>query len=375
MLMSSALSLCIGVGVTLWKESFWPGLEKCLDGQSIRAVLPVNLFFQTAFVLKFEALRQLDPDIVSLLSQVNLVLLAVAARIFFRRRYNYYQWGSLVMVSFSIMAYLTTRNMEGLSWSSFWGPLKTKFSTQIEGYFCIVFMCVIEICATVLAEKFLKGGLGRKGAPREEQVHFWVQKVHVDISGLTILLCFWIFLRWKCPNESFDWICKPVHYQKIMDDGLLSGWDRWTGAVLILSISKAWLAGWVSKHLDSVVKQIGSCVALVLTYAEVQLMAWEIPQIPTVLSLVLVLVWIWRFFRAGRKPTAVKADFAYVESYRGPPSSLRSRTARKRALSESFLDIVSTSFPFRFRRLGLQVRCSATSGALFASSPPPNEVP
>lgn len=370
MLMTCLASLCIGVVVTLNQEGMRPGLKKCLDRQSIGRVLPVNGLFQIAFVLKFEALRQLDPDIVSLLSQVNVVLLAVAAKIFFGRRYSSTQWLWLVMVSFSIMVYLATRNMEGLSWSSFWGPLEMKFSTQIQGYSCVVAMCLIEIWATVWAEKFLKGHLatGRRDTPREEHAHFWVQKVHVDISGLIILSFFWFLLGCTCRYESFDLIRKAIHYQQVLDHGVLSGWNLWTIIVLVFSVSKAWLAGWVSKHMDSVVKQIGSCVALILTYVEVRYMAGEVPRVQTLLSVSMVLLSIWMFFRASRKPRAAKdgplgpshvADFEphlrsssgspsgakpsddWVGNYKGPPGP-----------QKTSLRLFWSSFQCRVRRVG-----------------------
>merc|ERR1719277_2363049 len=42
-----------------------------------------------------------------------------------------------------------------------------------------------------------------------------------------------------------------------------------TVAVLGLVFGKLWISSWLAKMLDSVVKQLGSCVAMTLTYVEV----------------------------------------------------------------------------------------------------------
>ena len=306
MFMSCCVSLCTGMFVTVYTEGISEGLKSCLDRRSIAYVLPINALFLVASALKFKALTRLDPDIVSMLSQANLVLLALAARVIMKKRYRRRQYLSLVMISLSMCAYLINRDATNR-------PVGVALSAgHVNGYCIVLTMCIIETAAMVLAEWFLKGWQ-RQPAPsspnREPQppsqppLPFHIQKVHVEISGL-VLTAVW------------QWIVMPSFFltpQQIRHSWL-SGWDRWTVAVLIMVVSKAWLAGLVSKLLDSVMKQIGSCLAILLTYVEVIIWidpAGASPNANTLLCFALVLLSIIMFAYADiqeprnrkRKPT------------------------------------------------------------------------
>ena len=110
MLMSCFVSLCTGILIACRVDGMRLGLQKCFDLTSILRIAPINALFQVAFVLKFEALRQLDPDIVSMLSQANLVFLAIAARLIMQKKYSSLQWRSLVQITLSMFVYLTNRD-------------------------------------------------------------------------------------------------------------------------------------------------------------------------------------------------------------------------------------------------------------------------
>lgn len=327
MLMSCCVSLCTGIAIAVYHDGMEEGLRKCLDIDSIKRVAPINGLFQVAFVMKFEALRRLDPDIVSMLSQANLVLLALAARFIMGRRYKRRQWTYLVMTTLSMWLYLINRDGKHMLGQ---GPQFQPIQ-HITGYFIVITMCIIETVATVLAEAFLKywqapakkpgsrtskpkGDQGSSGsdaaaacgqspakAMHSEQspqvLPFWVQKVHVEASGLFFMVM-WIFvLPYFLHGPEWEWIV--LHSRQIHDSGnVLAGWDRWTVAVLIMVIVKAWLAGLVSKLLDSVMKQIGSCLSILLTYLEVVIWldpAGSRPTVSTLVALAMVLVSIIAF--------------------------------------------------------------------------------
>mmetsp|Transcript_2966 Transcript_2966/g.7071 ORF Transcript_2966/g.7071 Transcript_2966/m.7071 type:complete len:94 (+) Transcript_2966:98-379(+) len=82
-------------------------------------------------------------------------------------------------------------------------------------------------------------------------------------------------------------------------------------------VGKAWLAGLVAKLLDSVMKQIGSCLAIFLTYLE--LILWLEPSQPSLITLAClaaVLGATFKFVEAGNQKSAQNHD-AWVQNYPG----------------------------------------------------------
>lgn len=318
MLVSCAISLMAGVATTLLHHGLESGLQKCFYLPSIKAVAPINALFQVAFVLKFEALRLLEPDVVSLLSQGNLVLLALASRIFMGRLYPPSQWISLVQMTLLMFLYLVLRGEKKRHLEEEEEHLQPPPDRYIQGYCIVLIMSIIETCATIWAETFLK----QRGKKEEQPtLEFWVQKVHVDLSGL-ILTFIWVIMPYVSGQLSdSEWISAvltSLNSQQILEEGLFSGWDRWTVAVVFMVVSKAWLAGLVAKLLDSVVKQIGSCLAIGLTYVEVVIWSGHDFNAPTIVSLALLLLAMLNFVVAG-------AGYPQRAGY--PPSDVPKKTS------------------------------------------------
>ena len=196
LLVSCFVSLLTGIMITVYHDGLRIGLRKCFHWKSIKMVAPINALFQVAFVLKFEALRLLDPDVVSLFSQWNLLLLAAASWQFMNRHYLISQWISFVQIAILMFMYLTLRS-GGIAML----PLS---SGHFRGYCVVMILCFVETCATLLAEKFLKHELHHEEEKEEEEEKdFWVQKVYVDISGF-LLTSIWIVL------PLFDYIFPPA---------------------------------------------------------------------------------------------------------------------------------------------------------------------
>ncbi|CAE8632530.1 unnamed protein product [Polarella glacialis] len=264
LLVSGILSVSIGSLAALVFDG-WPGLRRCWDVRSIMRMTPISVMFHFATVLKFVSMRYLPPDMVALLSQMNLVLLAVVMRVVLRKRYNTSQWIALTLTSLAMLQYLTIR--DGRKKGGVNASPAQLSPNVLEGLLVIAVMCVVETMASVFAEKYFK-------ERRSQDMPFYIQKVHVDFSGC-LFAALWCFVIEPVYLKDLNWSCKPHRCRQVLDQGLFSGWDAWTLAVLGLVVSKMWLSGLVAKILDSVVKQLGSCVAMVLTYLEV---VWLYPQ-------------------------------------------------------------------------------------------------
>lgn len=305
MLMSCIVSAFVGNIAAFWCEGP-AGVKRCWNFQSIKQTAPINALFQFATVLKFASLRLLDPDVVSLLSQLNLVFLALVGQLALGRRYNCKQWAALGVITLCIWLYLASRGDNRKYRDTFF----LLSPSLAPGYFMILLMCCVETYATVLAEKYFKG------CEQTLLVPFWVQKVHVDVSGMVFAII-WAYFMEPVVLKDYDLVCKPQRCRQVIEHGLFSGWDRWTLVVLMVVVGKAWLAGLVAKLLDSVMKQIGSCLAIFLTYLE--LILWLEPSQPSLITLAClaaVLGATFKFVEAGNQKSAQNHD-AWVQNYPG----------------------------------------------------------
>merc|ERR1712187_1043668 len=106
---------------------------------------------------------------------------------------------------------------------------------------------ILSSFASLMAEKLLK----------EVNMRFYEQKACMEVPGAFVSLLSSYVLSPQLFND-----------RSIVDKGIFHGWDRMTCLVLLIMLTKLWLAGIIAKILDSVVKQLASCGALLLVYFE-----------------------------------------------------------------------------------------------------------
>jgi len=137
--------------------------------------------------------------------------------------------------------------------------------------------------------------------------------------------------------KDLDWSCKPHRCAQVIEQGLFSGWDHRTVAVLGIVVGKMWFSALVAKVLDSVVKQLGSCFAMVLTYLEV---VWIDPDVKiefeTFIALAVVVLAIASFAMSTRDSRKIErltsfgrpaaADESWVGAYAPNSKVARART-------------------------------------------------
>jgi len=241
------------------------GLQRCWEPRLILRLTPVSILFQLGTVLKFISLKYLPPDMVVVLSQMNLVLLAVTMRFILGKRYNTSQWIALTITSLATQQYLTIR--DGRHKGDFDRSPAELSANVMTGMLVLVVMCFVETLASVFAERYLKDRGGKQEA-------FYIQKVHIDFAGF-IFSALWCYVLEPFVLKDMGWSCKPHRCRQVIDEGLFSGWDSLTVAVLGMVVAKLWISAFVAKVLDSVVKQVGSCLAMLVTYVEVM---WLYPE-------------------------------------------------------------------------------------------------
>lgn len=321
LLVAGLASVSLGSFAAVLLHGARPGLGRCWDFRSILRWTPISILFQLGTVLKFISLKYLPPDMVAILSQMNLVLLAVTMRFVLGKRYHASQWIALTLTSLAMLQYLTIR--DGRHKGNFDRSPAQLSANVMTGMLVLVAMCIVETLASVLAERYLKDRSGRQEA-------FYIQKVHIDFSGI-LFSALWCYVLEPFYLKDLDWSCRPHRCRQVIDEGLFSGWDRLTVAVLGLVVAKLWIAGLVAKVLDSLVKQLGSCFAMVVTYVEV---LWLYPSknsfdFDTAVALAVVVMAIASFAvstrdsnRLERLSTSVARrgdDAAWAPAYAKPP--------------------------------------------------------
>jgi len=289
LLVASAISVLGGSMLASFLQGS-EGLRQCWAFGALLRMAPISMMFQLGTVLKFTSFRFLPADVVALVSQMKLICLAVALCWVLGKRYRMSQWAALLGVFLAMMQYLTIRDANHHRDTKN-NPL--LLSPQDSKGLTILFtMCMVDTVAAVLAEKHLKG------CKSKGHSSFLVQKVHIDFSAL-LLSAFWCFVLEPFVFKDMNCSCKPQQCRQVLDFGLFSGWDHWTVAVLVVLILKMWLGNLIARVMDSVVKQLGSCAAMVLTYIE---LLWLYPEgCPfepnTALALALVVICIALFFK------------------------------------------------------------------------------
>ena len=332
MLGAAVASFSIGLLAALGKEGV-KGVR--FDPFSVVKVARVNVFFQIAGFLKFAALTKVTPDAVSILSQMNLFLLALAVRQQHKKAFSTEQWLSLTMICCGVVLYMSSREgqtlwiasvsflaaasyvmykdtgksykrralalallasactLTFLSWPQQWSPLGVEsamtWSAEIlSGCLCILGMCCCETLASVFLELFFKEKEGADPQP------FPIQKMHVDCSSILFSWCWFACNHWGSPFDLFE------------------GWDGATIVVLLVMVCKAWLAGLVAKFLDSVMKQVASCMAIALMFLEMNFFGNPFASYEIVISVATVVLAILNFticsFKKDKKEDEDKKD-------------------------------------------------------------------
>jgi hypothetical protein len=322
LVVASAISVTVGSMWGLAVEGI-AGLQRCWDPRSLLRMTPISMLFQFATMLKFVSLKSLPPDIVSVISQMQLVSLAVALRCVLGKHYRPSQWITLTLTFLAMVQYIRDRRHKSHA-----SPLQLS-PNVVEGLLVLAVMVVIETLAAVLAERTFK--------ERERlSVPFWAQKVHIDSSAL-LFAALWCYVLEPGPLKDLDWSCRPQRCRQVIENGLFDGWDSWTWVVLGLVVSKMWLSCWVVKVLDSVVKQLGSCVGVVLTYLEA---VWLWPQensldFDTVIALAVVVMAVASFACSTRDQRKIeKRDIEITRLKKAASSNVDEWIANYAALAK-----------------------------------------
>lgn len=247
LILSSVLSVIIGM---ILCKIHGESPKLCLAPKPLVQNAPISVLFTLATILKFKGIDYLSPDMVILLDQSQLFLLALAASYILKRSYSSIQLMSLVSVAMGMVQYIFLRDQQKSGVVNNGPVLPAKMLT---GFTIMLLQAFVSTAAAILCEYTLKGAGSGPAVP------FYIQKARLEFaSGIVSLIYCYIF---SPMFGSRGKVLEGPHY-------LLNGWDQMTLVVLLVTVAKSWAASWIAKILSSVVKQVSSCCSLLVVYLE-----------------------------------------------------------------------------------------------------------
>jgi drug/metabolite transporter (DMT)-like permease len=228
------------------------GWKQCWDFRFMLKILPGSCLFTVGQILKFQALRFLPTDLMVLLDQSQLVLLAICSKLFLGRKYTPPQWILLMNVMVLMTVYFRLRQAGQKK-----GGSDDKGAGDMMIGFCIMMGCVLVSVAGGLMMEFLL-----KGDPKKRS--------YITQQALLSFPTFWVTCLYRFVLNPMI----PVKFggtDKPIGELFTAFFEGWTGLVYLvfaLMYTKMWLSGLIAKVLDSVIKQMGSSCGVLLIYCE-----------------------------------------------------------------------------------------------------------
>lgn len=204
------------------------GLKQCWEPGSLKVFGAIAVAYAFGDFLEMQSMSVMGGAAYQILLQSKLLITALIIWVIKGQRQSGLQWNILVTIALAMSAFVLVG--EGSSDAPF-KPIGLFF----------VFLKVLFSCAcAVLAEKYLK---------RYKEMPIYAQVAQLKFTWLWVSLLLTL---------SFD--------RNVRDEGFWNGWDQRTGMVALSWVLKGWSTFVVLKSLDSVLKNIGEAVAILVIF-------------------------------------------------------------------------------------------------------------
>jgi len=240
MIVSACCNIVIGVICTKLGGGT---IASCFEWTPMLRSSHLSVMSAVLVVLKFQVLIYLSATLATMLEQMKLITLAIAARCVFHKKYSSVQGMSLLTLLLAMVQYAA----EDVEESGVSANLTLGFSMQLS-------FVLISTLSTILREFKFKGG-----STGEAKEAFPVQQVRIAVPSLLVAILFFLNLDGVMTFHKFG-IQNPKY--------LFAGWTDMTWAVIAVMLACDWLSNYIQKLLDSVVVQILGCLTIPVVYAE-----------------------------------------------------------------------------------------------------------
>lgn len=222
-------------------------LASCFEMKPILKSAHLSILSAILVVLKFQVLVYLTATLATMLEQLKLVTLAIAARVVFGKNYSSVQVMSLAALLLAMISYADGSVADDGSDNP---GQDLKLGLIFQGSFVLV-----STFSTILREfKFKGGSKGQKPEP------FPLQQFRIAVPGLLVALVYYTFIDGAITWKKF-WVV-----QRWRD--MFIGWDQTVLLVIVVMLAVDWLGNYIQKILDSVVVQVLGCVTIPVVYIE-----------------------------------------------------------------------------------------------------------
>jgi len=260
------IAACVTSGL---KEAF----RLCLDSSRLKRCCVPSALFAYASVLRFSALRFVGAEVLTIMEPtLSLALSALAAKALGRREFRQRQIIALLLALLGLLCFLALEVHDRTVGSS---DCKTRThinhqhhatvlprQRRLFGWACVLASAFLGTCAGLAGERLLKEG----GAPGGKGPSFVVLKTQLEVPALFAALASSVILEplLKTPKSSCEEVTGHL--------GIFCGWNRWTVAVVLVTVLRSWLAAGIVKYLDNLSYSVSQVIAMLLTFLELELL-------------------------------------------------------------------------------------------------------
>eukprot|EP00440_Ansanella_granifera_P061860 gb/GFBE01067067.1/.p1 GENE.gb/GFBE01067067.1/~~gb/GFBE01067067.1/.p1 ORF type:complete len:338 (+),score=92.72 gb/GFBE01067067.1/:1-1014(+) len=224
---NSAVDIVIGNGIA-YLVGGMPGLKQCWDPVPLKVFSAIAVIYAFGDFLEMQSMSVMGGAAYQILLQSKLLVTAMIVWYLRGQRQTKLQWNVLVTIALGMSAFVLAGDNSG---EGSFKPIGLLFVVAKVFFSCL--------CA-VLAEKHLKAF---------KDIPIYAQVAQLKFAWLWVSL-----LLTLC----FD--------SNVRQDGFWNGWDSRTAVVAVSWVCKGWSTFLVLKNLDSVLKNIGEAVAILVIY-------------------------------------------------------------------------------------------------------------
>lgn len=224
---NSAVDIAIGNSLALILGGM-PGLKECWDPVPLKVFSAIAVVYAFGDFLEMQSMAVMGGAAYQILLQSKLVVTALIMWAMRGQRQTTLQWNVLVTIALGMSAFVLA---EDSSDQGAFQPIGLVFVVAKVFFSCL--------CA-VLAEKHLKAF---------KEMPIYAQVAQLKFAWLWTSLVLTLL---------FD--------RNVREDGFWNGWDERTIVVACSWVCKGWSTFLVLKSLDSVLKNIGEAVAILVIY-------------------------------------------------------------------------------------------------------------
>lgn len=230
---NSAVDIVIGnLLAFLWGGT--AGLRQCWEWEPLKIFSAIAVLYAFGDFLEMQSMSVMGGSAYQILLQSKLLVTALIIWVLRGQRQSALQWNVLLTIAIGMSAFVLVE-------SATVGKGQEQPAFRPVGLLFVLAKVIFSCLCAVLAEKYLKA--------------YKVMPIYVQVAQLKFA---WLWVSLLL-TISFD--------KNVVESGFFSGWDVRTVFVAVSWVCKGWTTFLVLKNLDSVLKNIGEAVAIVVIYA------------------------------------------------------------------------------------------------------------